>query len=199
MFSAYNVLGEKLSKASGAEQEQFARHALIAMNIPIRNFIVPLPDGKTPYLQRFVLAEDEPKGGRTYLHIIYESDGDRDPHDHPFDFTSTIIWGSYREAAYVRACRKCAQESVFDIQHCPWCEIKLAAKPLAIRDYKAGDKNIKRAHELHKLEIIQGPVVTLIERGPKLRNWGFQMNDGWRGHESYIAEKFPGAQTTEID
>lgn len=202
---AMDELGLKLAKASGDEREQFARFALNLLNLPIRNFIIPLPDGRTPYLQRFILDEGDkllPKDERkkVYLHLIYESDGDRDPHDHPFDFASTIVWGSYREQRYLRYCKVCAICYTGDVVECDRCRGKLTASPDGTpRTYQEGMVNSLRAHQLHKLEVVKGPVVTLVKRGPKTREWGFQTDDGWIHHLPYIKEKFPGAQPTEVD
>lgn len=193
-------LSEKLRHASHHEQDQFARLALIMLNLPVRHFVIPLPDGKTPYLERFILDEGDQQGnGKVYLHLIYESDGDRDPHDHPFDFTSTIIWGAYRESGFLRSCTRCELDFTDDITICPRCERFLAARKGKVEAFQAGDQNVKKAHDLHKLEIIKGPVVTLVRRGPKVREWGFLTDCGWEGHKSYIARKFPGAQPTEVD
>jgi hypothetical protein len=198
-------LSEKFARCSGEQQEQLSRLFLNVLGTPVRRFIVPLPDGRTPYLERFILDEGEqhlPKADRskTYLHIIYASDGDRDPHDHPFDFESTIVWGSYREWAYVRTCTRCGRATRQDTTKCFECgNVKLKAMADNSTMFDAGDLNDKKAHDLHKLDVIQGPVVTLVRRGPKKREWGFQTDDGWEHHESYIRRLFPGAQPTEVD
>ncbi len=182
--SAYEQLGERIARSSGREQEQFARAALIGMNIPVRNFIIPLPNGKTPYLQRFILDEGDKllkneDRSKVYLHIIYESDGDRDPHDHPFNFESTIVWGSYREQKYRRACEPCATIYTGDVVECRNCKKPLSADAdYRPRTYKAGDLNSMQAHHLHKLEIVDGPVVTLVKRGAQDPPVGFPDRPG---------------------
>jgi len=182
-----------------------ARFLLNVLNLPVRNFIIPLPDGKTPYLHRFVLDEGDQlikneERSKVYLHFIYASDEDRDPHDHPFDFESQIIWGSYREQRYHRACKHCANIFMGDVKECKRCGAKLHAVPqYGPRHYEPGMVNVLEAHGLHRLEVVKGPVVTLVRRGPKVREWGFQTEDGWEHHASYIKRKFPGAKPTEID
>lgn len=180
------------------------RFLMNALNTPVRRFIIPLPDGKTPYLERFILDEGKqelPKDQRSkvYLHLIYESDGDRDPHDHPFDFASKIIWGSYREHNFERYCTRCSVISYQDVTSCGKCRQPLSARDTGSLLYEQEDKNYKVAHELHRLTVIQGPVVTLVTRDPKVREWGFQTPDGWEHHASYIKRKFPDAQPTEVD
>lgn len=167
----------------------------------LRRFFVPLPDGVSPYLERLILDEYKDthgQPGKVYLHVIYASDGDRDPHCHPFDFESTIVWGRYVEHAFVRWCPDCSIKFVTDVTECSLCKRKLSCKEDGHRTFAAGHVNEKKAHHLHKLTLPSGPVVTLVSRGPKLRRWGFMTQDGWVDHEPYIKEKFPDAQPTEV-
>lgn len=167
--------------------------------LPIRHYIIPMPDRESPYLERFIL-KDGP-ADRVYLHIIYGSDADRDPHDHPFDFQSTIVWGSYLETEYVK-CHRCGGtgKEPHEGSTCPKCADAACFGHLEVTGvYRAGETNVKKADALHRLTIIDGPVVTLVRCGPKVREWGFQTDEGWEHHASYIARKFPGAQPTEID
>lgn len=172
-----------------------------AVRLGHRRFFIPLPDGKSPYLERFILDE-QTDGSKTYLHVIYASDGDRDPHDHPWNFESTIVWGSYREETYLRTCanghpRFLTRE---DVLWCPTCGNHLVPDQLRMMGtFTPGSVNRKQAHDLHRLTIVQGPVVTLVKRGPKVREWGFQTLSGWEDARSYIARKFPDAQATEVD
>lgn len=163
-------------------------------------YFVPLPDGK-PYLERLVLQRNPDRSG-AYLHLLWAPDGDRDPHDHPFDFTSTIIFGGYVEENYVRACER---NHVWDGagEGTLKCGCGAPMKPVLLQSspktWLPGDKNWKRASQLHRItKLLQTPTVTLIERGPKVREWGFQTDDGWEHHSSYIERKFPGAQPTEV-
>ncbi len=160
----------------------------------IPRFGIPMPNGTDPYLERFILER-----GTTYLHVIYGSDGDRDPHCHPFDFVSTIIHGSYVETAYVRFCESCDRRDGRDLLFCTTCAKPLSCVESGVKAYYPGSKNKKAAHELHRLTVQDGPVVTLVERGPKIREWGFMTPTGWQHHAAYIAEKFPNAQPTEVD
>lgn len=203
---AMTELAEMFSRVSGHEQEQAARFLLNALNTPVRRFIIPLPDGRTPYLERFILNEGlqelpPDKRHKVYLHVIYESDSDRDPHDHPFDFESHIIWGTYREQRYYRLCVACDISHTSDVKQCSKCgSPKLKASPeYGPQTYEEGMFNLLRAHRLHRLTVVKGPVVTLVKRGPKVREWGFQTDDGWEHHSTYIQRKFPGAQPTEVD
>jgi hypothetical protein len=113
-----------------------------------------------PYLERIFL-KDYPDGSKDMLHIIYRSDDDRDMHDHPFNFESRIIRGRY-------------------INHMKTGSVT----------YGEGQTNIMRAEDAHRLEVLDGPVVTLVHRGPKIRDWGFHTIDGWVHHRDYLDKKF---------
>ena len=164
----------------------------------LQRYMIPTPDGE-PYMERFVLHRDGRHGAGTYLHVIFESDGDRDPHDHPYDFSSQIIWGGYREDGYARYCQACDLYNYDDVVSCTRCgSPKLQARAVQCKIFKAGDVNDRKAHSLHRLTLLDGPAVTLVTRGPKIREWGFQTMDGWVGHEAYVEHKIPAARPTEV-
>jgi hypothetical protein len=128
---------------------------------PLRRMVITDAQGN-PYLERIVIREDPlTKEGRVYLHIIYKSDDDRDMHDHPWDFQSTILKGSY-------------------INH-------MACGAVT---YGEAQTLYMKAEDAHRLEVIDGPVVTLVHRGPKKREWGFHTIDGWVNHKDYLNAKF---------
>lgn len=135
-----------------------------------RRFFIPTPDGK-PYMERIALKETLEE--KVYLHILYSSDGDRDPHDHPWDFTSRIIYGSY-------------------IEHTPVMDPvtgKISGYNQEVFDHVINNVNEKKAEQLHRLELPNGPVVTLVTRGPKTRRWGFYTDAGWQDAHDYIRAK----------
>jgi len=78
-----------------------------------------------------------------YHHIL---DDDRQPdlHDHPWDFTSMLLTGGYRETT-----------TAGTTEH--W------APTVVVRD----------AEEPHRLELLDGPMWTLVATGPARRRWGF--------------------------
>lgn len=56
------------------------------------------PTITTLYLRRFYIFRSEWFGvnwGDLYIHKIYRSDDDPDPHDHPWDFRTWVLAGSY--------------------------------------------------------------------------------------------------------
>jgi hypothetical protein len=57
-----------------------------------RRFFISKP-GKGVYLYRFHLWRSH--HGDRYLHCIARDDDDPDPHDHPWDFTTTVLAAGY--------------------------------------------------------------------------------------------------------
>jgi hypothetical protein len=94
--------------------------------------------------------------GTLRLHRILRSDAS-DPHDHPWDFASRILRGVYVEQ-----------------------------RPGQAREerFGPGSINAKRAEDLHRLVVVEGPVWTFVETGPVKREWGFALEGGrwinWR-------------------
>lgn len=59
--------------------------------------LIPCQNG-IPYLFRLRIIQTPLFG--VYLHDIYEPDGDRDSHNHPWSFVSIVLRGSYVERVY---------------------------------------------------------------------------------------------------
>ena len=120
-----------------------------------------MPGG--PYLTQWKLGK---VGPNTWLrvHHIHRSDEDTEFHDHPWDFRSLILRGSYLE--------------------------RTPSDPDGSA-FVPGDWNAKRATDLHRLEVLSGPVITLVWRGPQRRKWGFQGLDGvWMPYEEFLDRKY---------
>jgi hypothetical protein len=104
--------------------------------------------------------------GAVRLHKILRSDDRAHFHDHPMDFTSIILKGGY-------------------IEYTPY------GPP---RTFRPGDVNVRKAEDLHALELIDGgPTWTLVLAGPIRREWGFQTEDGWIVAGEYDAWKMARA------
>lgn len=98
--------------------------------------------------------------GAARLHCILRGDDRAALHDHPMDFKSLILRGGY-------------------IEHTP-------DRPP--RRFLPGDVVVKRAEDLHALELIDGPAWTLVLAGPLRREWGFMTPDeGWIPASEYDA------------
>lgn len=101
------------------------------------------------YMQRWFII---PRNDRMnlYLHRTLRSDEDV-MHDHPWDNTSFVIDGGYREYT-----------------------------PNGVIDRKPGDVVHRKATDVHRLELWHGqPSVSLFFTGPKVREWGFHCPKGW--------------------
>lgn len=59
--------------------------------------LIPCGDGLM-YLARLRIIQTPWFG--IYIHDIYEPDGDRDPHNHPWSFISIVLRGHYVERVY---------------------------------------------------------------------------------------------------
>lgn len=85
------------------------------------------------------------------LHHILQSDNDRWPHDHPFDFISIILKGGYIE-------HQPDGSSIY---------------------YGPGSIIVRKAEDLHQLELLDKPTWTLVIRGKIRRKWGYMTDSGW--------------------
>lgn len=114
------------------------------------------------YLRRYYVYRGK-RRPHIYLHHIIRSDYERACHDHPWDFTSLILTGGYRE-------------HLATVTH--W-DTGLEKVSLTHRDKRAGNIVSHRATDLHRLEL-KKPMWTLVFSGEKKRLWGFQTTDkGW--------------------
>jgi hypothetical protein len=98
-----------------------------------------------------------------YIHQILRSDQDRDMHDHPWNFTSVILEGAYREAS--------SYPPLFD--------------KVYVRDYYSGDVIEHKAEDAHKLTLVSDQVWTLVFVSGRERVWGYQTPSGWVPHDEY--------------
>ena len=118
------------------------------------------------HLTRFTLLRTP--WGRLALHVFHADDGDRHPHDHPWDFWSFILWGGYYDMipndhlggtvlGTMRSFRK-----AFTVAHRP-------------------------AEFTHRVELPfgKGPVVTLVWTSLPRRAWGFYTEIGWIDMKTY--------------
>ena len=91
-----------------------------------------------------------------YLHRFLRSDDDRAMHDHPGDNRSTIIRGCYLECT-----------------------------PSGNTLYRAGDSVSRVAEDAHRVELVDGPCVSLFVVHNPRRVWGFHCPGGWVDFETY--------------
>lgn len=109
------------------------------------------PDGK-PYLHRWHLT---PRGrdGNSYLHVQVADDPERPLHDHPWDNTSYILVGGYREVIQAEPPNGPVEEFI----------------------RRPGDVIYREARAAHRLFLPKGTpyTITLFDTGPHVREWGF--------------------------
>lgn len=111
-----------------------------------------------PYLLRWYLQPRREDVGNLYLHCILRDDDDRAHHDHPWDFESLILRGAYRDVT-----------------------------PSSALIYRAGESVRHAAADAHRLEVVDGPVWSLVTTGPKVREWGFHCPRGWVPWQQFVA------------
>ena len=111
-----------------------------------------------PYMRRhFLLGGNNLTPGTTArYHNILESDLS-DLHDHPWDFVSVILSGSYVETT-----------------------------PTDEREFGPGSVLVRTAEQLHRLSLPKGDVWTFVIVGPVKRRWGFQTEAGWQPWRTYL-------------
>lgn len=100
------------------------------------------------YMRRYHLEYTRNRSAR--FHHILAGDPSTDLHDHPWDYTTIILAGSYTEVTPDGAYR-----------------------------YAAPCILTRRATQLHRLVLDDGPVWTWFSTGPVCRRWGFMTSTGW--------------------
>ena len=106
-----------------------------------------------------------------YLHFINRSDADRELHNHPWETAASIIlWGGYVETrASIRDSTVAALR--YNDQPRPWLVEHVVPKK---RIYRAGDLNVIRKNDFHRLELTSRFTVTLFVAGHRAQEeWGF--------------------------
>lgn len=115
-------------------------------------------DGIGPYLHRWYVTPKLPEG-LTYFHIQIADDPDRGLHDHPWDNQSVILAGGYEENIQVRP---------------------PSGKVVRLRRH-VGEVIWRKGEQAHRLMLPEGVpyTMTLFSCGPRRRDWGFWLPDGW--------------------
>lgn len=122
--------------------------------------LVIAPTGE-PYIYRWELVRFP--SANIYLHVQVASDPARPLHDHPWDNFSNILSGGYDE-------RWCPNPHLYDPIHA------------VTRRLRKGDTCYRKGSEAHRLLLPpEFPyTMSLFSTGPKVREWGFWYEDGWR-------------------
>ena len=137
--------------------------------------------------------------GAVRLHKIVASDDSRAFHDHPWPFLALGLSGSYVEIVPAPGSVVYGTDGLGNahIADCPtphggdWSNAtSFGYSGVRHRRYRAPFVNVKRAEDLHVLEIEGGPVWTLFLTRPKQRSWGFAGPFGWLPWRQFD-EQFP--------
>lgn len=104
------------------------------------------------YLLRWYVTRRRPDRPWWYLHQMVAPDRVKDPHCHPFDFTTWVLSGGYREQQCNRSLpRYCPREQTL----------------------RAGDMAHREATHTHVIKHVEPETWTLVRRSPTYREWGF--------------------------
>lgn len=138
-------------------------------------------DGTGQYIHRWQLWAGA-NGRRVYLHKIVGSDWAREPHDHPKDFISIGLWGSYFEEVY-----EVKGTGVY-----PSCGTVLAFMAGKSKTFRAPWVRKFKSDLIHRLVADGNPVWTMCITGPDDGSgWGFWNPDGTRtDSDEYFAQYF---------
>lgn len=113
-------------------------------------------DGKI-YLRRWHINREYGKQN-VYLHEFLGNDNDKALHDHPWQSCSVVLHGEYKEY--------------------------IDKHKYLIR--KAGDVIFRNEKEFHRIELINNqPAYTLFITGPKVKDWGFDCENGFKHWEEF--------------
>ena len=157
-------------------------------------------DAQSPYLSRWTLLST--KLGAVYLHLFHRSDAD-EMHDHPWSFISVVLWRGYVEETPSPGL-EWRTVSVAEGE-----DLIASGEGWTFGAYFIGDtmhvfrsvgRDRKRvwpgmvllrpASWVHRVELIdEKPAITLIIRGPYVRQWGFWTRNGWQFWRDYFTER----------
>lgn len=116
------------------------------------------------YMDRLILKTP---WGTLRAHRILREDRSEDPHDHPFNFTSLIVWGGYEEEFFI------------DPVDRPEVVVR--------RWFKRGDVNSRDASDAHKITRVLPRTLTLVVSSRKIKSWGFYLpRRGWLYWRDYF-------------
>ena len=135
-------------------------HRVLERLFKYRDIVKVVGGEPSLYLRRyFIFRTERFPNNRIFLHFIARDDDDRDLHDHPWDFSSFILKGGYKE-------------------YLPGGEKRLLFDFDFVRN---------PAEHTHRVELHDGePAWTLVHAGKARRIWGFHTKDGWVDWRSYL-------------
>jgi hypothetical protein len=156
--------------------------------------IVKTVDGQEQlYLRRYYIAET--RWGNIFLHNICRSDDDPDPHDHPWNFLTIVLKGSYYDEAYDFLARDLSKQGgeTYDASYgkklglLPWFNEQPGARERQgfSRRVRRFRPTYRKATHIHRV-ILNKPVWSLVFTGKTFRPWGFVKEDRWVFWRDYL-------------
>lgn len=130
--------------------------------------------GATPYLLRWWLVPRN-KIFNVYLHVMLRDDDDRALHDHPWSSLSLLL-GSVQDGGFRKS-------GVL------WEVFSAGNGLITQRRITAGALVYRSARFAHRLVVPQAGVMTIFVTGPRVREWGFWCERGWRHWEEFTAAR----------
>jgi hypothetical protein len=129
-----------------------------------------------PVLNKAGSRERFKAGNSLLLHYFFRGDDDQALHDHPWAFRTRILTGGYLEHLPPREWRP----------HDP----KGPAWDKRIVPRNAGEEVVHMATDLHCVGVVQPGTFTLVDTGPREREWGFHPPGmPWINADDYLAVK----------
>jgi len=130
------------------------------------------------YLDRWAFAHD--RIGGIMLHRMAAPDPGIDLHDHPWPFVTMVLWGGYTEQ---RAnIREAPALALLADEYPDTCTRGVVEQRLPFRP------RVMRMDECHTItDLARRTSWTLVIRGPRRRQWGFYLRDGYMPEATYDA------------
>lgn len=107
----------------------------------------------TVYMERWILSRLA-DGGTIRLHHFLRGDLDEEHHDHPWNATAHLLYGSYREERLI--------------------EEPGGGRRVESSVYRAGQVNEIRATTYHRITLCSDEVWSFFITGPKAKSWSFK-------------------------
>jgi uncharacterized Zn-finger protein len=131
-------------------------------------------DGDSVFMIRRTLL------GFINMHTFLRSDSE-EHHDHPWHFVSIILWRGYLEETGIVTCPYCLANPGCIPSHPPEVSRKRVYPGMVL---------FRRAIHRHRVVLVDGKkAITLMIRGPRVREWGFFTSKGWQHWVRYFKEK----------
>jgi hypothetical protein len=152
-------------------------HAAIAAVARGHYIVIPGRQDTDAYLARYWLTppikdEDGYSSSESIvLHQFIRGDDDGALHNHPYDFTTTILHGGYDEVV----CPAAASGYYFD-EFDRYVSIRMRGPREALWitvPRRAGDQVHKSSDAIHMATNPLPDTWTLVQTGPRVRDWGF--------------------------